>query len=448
MMSTFNKETNIWSGNSIAYETPLDTYFGEIILQGFKETPDRVIQICHDEGAIETTCAEMRIQSIRVAQNLKSTGVIAEDVVGIVCRNSVHLKSLVYGCILYGCPINPLNASIHISDIVAMFKQTEPKLVFCDNNVYDDVKAALLELKNDAPVYTVLEKVDGVRFAEDLMNPTGTEEEYIPPKFENDASKKLLAILCSSGTTGSAKGVCVPHTTNSIILTKLFKLQNPFRSLCFSPIFWATGFYSTVLSPLRAMETRIVTRQAFTVELFVHLIEKYKVNIIFTAPTELSLLMNSELAKTADLSSIKVFVVTGTIIYEPVRQKFKEIFPNAHFLIAYAMSELTVTSMMPGNTIEGMTVGPILPNVQLKIVDENGKALPIGERGEICVKSAFKFCGYYKNPEATKNALDEDDFIKTGDVGFTDETGSLHMIDRIKDIFKYKGRHVSSYCDT
>lgn len=274
MTLTFNKDTNIWSGNSIAYDLPLDTYFGEIMLQGFKETPDRVVQICHDEGAIETTCEEMRIQSIRVAQNLKSTGIIAEDVVGIVCRNSVHLNSLVFGCILYGCPINPLNASIHVNDIVAMFKQTEPKLVFCDNNVYDDVVAALSELKNDATVYTVLERVDGVSFAEDLIKPTGTEEQYIPPKFEIDASKKLLAILCSSGTTGPAKGVCIPHSTNTIIMAKLVKLQNPFRSLCFSPIFWATGFYSTVLSPLRAMETRIVTRQAFSVELFVHLIEK------------------------------------------------------------------------------------------------------------------------------------------------------------------------------
>lgn len=389
-MATYNEETKVWSGRSLPYPYPLDVYLGEEILKNFDECPDRILQICHEEG-VETTCEQMKLNTIRVAENLTKLGVKADDVVGFICRNSENVKALVFGCIVIGAPLSSLDVMINKDDIKQMYGQTKPKLIFCDNSVYETAKTALDELQNNAKIYTILHKIEGIPFVGELFKASGTENSYIAPKFELDASKKLLAILCSSGTTGPAKGVCLSHTTNALSFAKLFEFPILYRSLCFSPIFWGSGFYSTILSPFRSKETRIVTRNPFSVELFVELVEKYNIKIIYCAPTEIALLLQSNLVNTADLSSIKVFVCFGNIVNEQLREKFNKVLPNKLLVVSFALSEISVTLMMPGDSLDGLTTGQILPNIQVKVVDENGDSLGINKKGEILAKSQFDF---------------------------------------------------------
>lgn len=176
-MATFNPETKIWEGLKVSYTFARDATIGAEILKKLAETPDRKLNVCHDNG-VATTCEETRIASIRVAQNLIRLGFKQGDVFGFICRNGSDLTPALYGSILIGAPVNPLDIGFRKDDIMHMFKQTQPKLVFCDGDVYETTKMALNELQNDAYIITLREKIDGVSHINELLAPTGSEDHF------------------------------------------------------------------------------------------------------------------------------------------------------------------------------------------------------------------------------------------------------------------------------
>lgn len=176
-MATFNNATKIWSGPKAEYNFAPDTSIGAEMLKKLAETPERILHICDDDG-ISMSCKETRITSIRVAQNLLKLGFKQGDVFGFICRNGSKLPVTIFGSIYIGAPINPLDVAFKKDDIVHMFGQTKPKLVFCDADVYDTVKLALTELENDAMIITFRDKVDGAHYIEELFAPTGNEDSF------------------------------------------------------------------------------------------------------------------------------------------------------------------------------------------------------------------------------------------------------------------------------
>lgn len=177
-MATFDSETKIWAGPKVPYEFASDTSIGAELLKNLALTPERVLHISHDEG-MSMTCEETRLASIRVAQNLTKLGFKRGDIFGFICRNGLKLPPTLYGSILIGAPINPLDAGFKKDDIKHMFKQTKPKLVFCDADVYETAKSALNELDNDAMFITLGNEIDGVSYVEELFAPTGSEDSFV-----------------------------------------------------------------------------------------------------------------------------------------------------------------------------------------------------------------------------------------------------------------------------
>lgn len=176
-MATFNPDTKIWGGPRVSHSFASDASIGAELLKKLAETPDRVLHVCHDDG-ISMTCEQTRLASIRVAQNLTKLGFKLGDVFGFICRNGSNLAPTLYGSILIGAPINPLDAAFRKDDIKHIFGQTKPKLVFCDAEVYQTTRMALDELKIDAKIIALKEKVDGAMFIEELLAPTGCEDSF------------------------------------------------------------------------------------------------------------------------------------------------------------------------------------------------------------------------------------------------------------------------------
>jgi acyl-coenzyme A synthetase/AMP-(fatty) acid ligase len=173
-MATFDSATKIWEGPKVNHPFDLHTSLGGEILKKLAETPERVLHICHDEE-ISMTCEATRIASIRVAQNLTKLGVTKGDVVGFICTNSIKLPELIYGCLLIGAPINPLDIGFKKDDIKHMFEQTIPKLVFCDSAVYETVQLSLDEIGSSATIITLREQITGVHYVDSLLTETGNE---------------------------------------------------------------------------------------------------------------------------------------------------------------------------------------------------------------------------------------------------------------------------------
>jgi acyl-CoA synthetase (AMP-forming)/AMP-acid ligase II len=201
----------------------------------------------------------------------------------------------------------------------------------------------------------------------------------------------LAAILCSSGTSGHMKGVCLSHA-NILGYLKIFNHPEAFRSLSFSPIYWLIGFVSTIFVALRQNDTRIVTSQTFDVDLLVKIIKKHNVNYFQAAPYQLSLLVQSPNLDPRDFIGIKIFFVIGSMVTENLRKEFHSVFPRHPLIIAYGMSEscMSISTTDPKDKIGGLTVGKISPNIHVKIVDQDGQAQDINRTGEILAKPEFK----------------------------------------------------------
>ena len=444
MMATgnYNPRTKIWTGDVGPYLYPLDTYYGEKLLEALDKTPERILQINHDDNE-RMTCKEAKMSSIRVAQNLQRLGIKADDVIGFICRNSNILLPLIYGCALLGVPANCLHVSHTKEDIKDMFSKTRPKLVFCDHDIFHTTKEALQEIRNNAMIFTLLKKIPVVPYVNELLVPTGSEYHFKPIRFDKGASEKLLAILCSSDISKPLKAVSMPHTTILQFIGYKCKGIKNFISLNFSSMCWGTGLIGVFLAPFRVGETRVSTIQPFSPEHCTKLIEMYRVTVVVLPPAYLTSLINSPLSQTGDFSSVVLFSCTGAVISENLRERFKMAFPDKPLIISYGKTEIFIAALHPGEKLEGLRVGRTFTNVQVKIIDDEGNALDLGEVGEICAKPEFKFQGYYNSPEVTHQAVDSEGFFKTGDLGYMDNDGYIYILDRNNDTFKYREHLVS-----
>lgn len=385
--SRFNSVTKVWSGLKLPYTIPVDVHISELVLESLKKTPERIVQINYDDGS-EMTCEELRMKIIRFAKNLKLVGIQENDVVGIICSNSPNLMAYVNGIMQLGAIVNPMFVGHSSDDLINMFKQTEPKLIICDAEIYERVKEVMKELQSDSPIYTTLTQISGVPFVDELFQETGNEVDYFPEKFIN-ASLKTIAILSSSGSTGPAKGVCMSQT----YYLKMIGAAPPevSRSLSFSPIFWGSAFAALILATILP-ETRIITREDFSPETFIKIATKYEATHLLMNPPMLTILLQSNLLKDFDKSNVRMVMVLGGIVSEQLRKRFREEFPNTYLMIFYSLTEISVALVFPGQALIGLTVGFVLPNHEIKIVDDNEEALGIGEIGEIYAK--FCICPF------------------------------------------------------
>lgn len=395
-MTKYDEGTRQWESTIIPYSFPLDTYLGEEILMNLKETPDRVVQIYHEEN-YEVTCDDLRTTSIRVAQNLIKLGIKADDVVSVVCRNSSSVSFLLTGCVLIGAPISPLDLSFTVNDLKHSFGITLPKLVVCDVEILDKIQQALRELNHDIKIFVTSNmEIEGASSISHLLASVGTEDDFVPPKFAQTADKKILAILCSSGTTGLPKGNNIPHAAPMSYI-RLLNKKKASRSLCFSSTYWSTGFFPQMMLAFNKLEVLVWTSRSFNCELFSELLAKYKITDAVLVPIHLTAILLSDYKNIPNIGGLRKVLCCGAIVSKWLRAKFSDAFPEADMIIPYGMTECSISMTAPGTFKGNLSVGSLFPNLFAKVVDERDVRLSHGEIGEIRVRPALKFQVSYES---------------------------------------------------
>lgn len=437
MKTSYDGAEKLWKGFNLPSTIQKNEFFGEKIFENLKNNPERVIMISHDED-VHVKAGDFLTSVIRVTQNLTKLGLQSGDVAGVACLNSINTYIIINACIMLGIPPNPVDVSFTVEEIEHMYKQTKPKIVVCDDDVYLKVKLALDSIDSDATIFT-LGTFDGARCFDELLEPTGTEELFEPPKFPGESAfDKVLGIPCSSGTTGFSKGVIWSHEGIMTFWSFFFKNAPQSRSLSFSTTYWGSGFLPVITVGLSNNDVRIITKQRFSVETFIELIETHKVSSVIMPPSQAMEMVSSDKLSVSDYSSLRSVIIAGGAMSAALRKKLKENLPIVKFIIAYSMTEFVIS--LPLGTENETSVGNVLScNVQAKIVDDDGNRLGVNEPGELRVfNSTCPFLGYFGNEEATKDAFDSEGFFITGDVGYFDEDCQLYIIDRKKEILKYK----------
>ena len=256
-----------------------------------------------------------------------------------------------------------------------------------------------------------------------------------------DVSLLQAFILCSSGTTGLPKGVCKSHSQVIQQMLPFWQSTSTTRDILFnfSTIFWATGIIFQITGTLYGCK-RIITSESFDSELMIHILNKYKVTTTFLPPSLLSFLIQCD--KIKPLPSVKLLMCGGSVVSKELCERVSSYLPNGKIATVYGTSEGDfITLAFP--VVKYGSTGQVVANVKVKILDDDGKCQDPNVDGEICFKTPVPFLGYFGNPLQTKEVLDDDSWIHSGDIGHFDNEGNLFIVDRKKEILKYLGYQVS-----
>lgn len=258
-----------------------------------------------------------------------------------------------------------------------------------------------------------------------------------------DNSQLSVVIICSSGTTGPSKGVSLSHAavTYQIMQSIAQSTNCQDRYFCYSSLYWISGFMS-VITTTHFNLIRVITTQKFSSGLLLDIIRKNRIQILLTPPSQMALLLNDPNLKASDLESLLFYYCGGSHVPQEMSAAMSKLLVNGIVIVGYGLSEVAGIIAMT-DAKEKCSTGQLGFGVKIKILDEAGMSLDVNQRGEISIKTTYPFLGYYGNKEASLNCMDEEGWIRTGDIGFVDDDCDLHVVDRMKDILKYNNYQVN-----
>ncbi|XP_005189320.2 probable 4-coumarate--CoA ligase 1 [Musca domestica] len=435
----YNPDTKIWQGKKREVAFNAGDSIASVVLKKLLEDPEYVGQICYQSGN-ELTNFEIAKRTVQIAQHFEKLQCQQTDVIGLCAGNTDYIAPLVFGALAAGLSISTLDPSFDKAGIKHVYSLTKPRMMFCDGDLYERVREALDECDLGATkIYTMSNHVDGVPsimefFENESVNPCDYRVQPL-----KDGVHQTAFIVCTSGTTGLPKGVCISHAS----FLSMTMIENGFKDrnfLCFSTLYWLSGLFTLIQGTIGSAR-RIISSKAFNADDFFDIVERYKVNITMGPPSQIALAVSSDRIGSVDLSSLTACMIGGSAVLYSLTEKFRKYATNAWCLIGYASSETSGISATP--SLPSNTVGELMDNVEVKIIDDDGNALGPQESGEICVRTPLPWAGYFGNPTATKEKYDLEGWIYTGDVGYFNEEGELFLVDRKCDIRKYNNFHFS-----
>jgi acyl-CoA synthetase (AMP-forming)/AMP-acid ligase II len=266
------------------------------------------------------------------------------------------------------------------------------------------------------------------------------------PTLQIDTAEHLVALPFSSGTTGLPKGVMLTHrnlATNVAQANALLESKEHDVVIGVLPFFHIYGM--TVIMNLALREgATVITMPRFDLEQFLRLHQEHGVTRGYVVPPIVLAMAKHPLVEQFDVSALDV-VMSGAA---PLSGELSEAAAKrlgCTVLQGYGLTETSpVTHVNPRDRNKPGTVGVLLPNTEGKVVDVNtGEALAPGERGEVCMRGPQIMKGYLNDPDATAAMIDEDGWLHSGDIGVVDDEGYFTIVDRVKELIKYKGYQVA-----
>jgi acyl-CoA synthetase (AMP-forming)/AMP-acid ligase II len=265
---------------------------------------------------------------------------------------------------------------------------------------------------------------------------------------EIDPRKDLIALPYSSGTTGLPKGVMLTHhnlVANICQMEGLCYFYETDTLICVLPLFHIYGLVVVLNMGLYSGST-IVLMPRFDLESFLQAVQDYEVTLAHLVPPIVLALSKHPIVDNYRLPNLKTIFSGAAPLGEDLTRACMDRL-GITVRQGYGMTEtspVTHSSPAPPLDIKFGSVGVPAPNTECKIIDlETGAPLGPGEKGEVCVRGPQVMIGYLNNPEATALTIDAEGWLHTGDIGYVDEDGHFFIVDRAKELIKYKGLQVA-----
>lgn len=269
-----------------------------------------------------------------------------------------------------------------------------------------------------------------------------------PPDVDIDPREDLVVIPYSSGTTGLPKGVMLTHynlVANILQTARALGLREDDIMLGVLPFFHIYGMNVIMNIALHAGAT-VVTMPRFDLEQCLQILQKYRVTFASVVPPIVLAFAKHPLVDEYDLSRLRTLFSGAAPLNEALAEAAGTRL-GCHVVQGYGLTETSPTThavRAGGDRISAASIGPPLPNTEVKILDVASHAeLGPNEEGEICVRGPQVMKGYLNRPDETAAMIDADGWLHTGDIGFADEHGCFFIVDRLKELIKYKGMQIA-----
>ena len=472
-------ESRFWRKNWDPGLTDLDpkefeTTYPEMIRPIFEKYPDNIALMFQ---GIEITYREVDRYSNQFANMLIENGFKKGDKVGINLANSPEYIYSVIGTLKAGCivsGVSPLMSDVQMHYQIEDLGKGGNKvaLVTLDaifENRLTKIADRLPQLKLviGTSILGSFSKEDQAKIKAVREIPSGEItplegktvlhfQDDVLAKYSTDLPKVDITpddigwIQYTGGTTGPPKGAMLSHrncASNMLCIRAWLQWEEGKGILCSGfPMFHIAGLF-VAESALYLGWSQIIIANPRDALGICNEMKKYNPTVLVNVPSLYQILINFRKFKRLDHSAIVSCISAAAPFPKESQEALESIVGQGKLLELYGMTELSpVATMNPslGNKKLGKVGMPIL-NVELKLVDpETGKEVPLGEPGEICVRGPLVMQGYYNKPEETKNAIDSDGYMHSGDVGIMDEDGYVKIVDRTKDMIIVGGFKVFS----
>jgi long-chain acyl-CoA synthetase len=366
-----------------------------------------------------------------IAASLRQRGIEPGDHVALMVPNVPEFTLAYFGVLYAGCTVVPLNVLLSAPEVAYHLRDSESKLLIAHPlfgkpaaEGAGEAGVAVVQADSDLPQMAASEPVDS------------------PYRTSGDDT---AVILYTSGTTGKPKGAELTHSNLllncSVVVPKLLPLGPDDVALATLPLFHSFG-QTCIQNAMISVGGSFTLLPRFTPGDALEIMQRDRVTLFAGVPTMYFAILNLEGGESYDLSSLNYCMAGGAAMPVDVMRAFEEKYP-VKILEGFGLSETSPVASF--NALDKPrnpgSIGYPVWGVEMCIVDDADAEVPDGERGEICIRGHNIMKGYFRRPEATKEAI-RDGWFHSGDIGIRDADGSYRIVDRKKDMIIRGGFNV------
>ncbi|MEA3319275.1 MAG: AMP-binding protein [Bacillota bacterium] len=453
----------VWTMAELVHKT-----IGNLLDETVARYPDKEA-VVYVETGLRYSYKEFQQICNQVAKGLMSLGIQKGDNIAVWASNKPEWLITQYASAKIGAVLVTVNTSYQSKELEYLLRQSESTtLLLMDNfkgvSYLDMLQDLCPELANCAPgdlISNRLPKLKNVIFMgseshpgmfqwDDLLrNSMSISDEELLTRQNSTNYDEVINMQYTSGTTGFPKGVMLTHSNiinNAIIVAECQKLTAEDRICIPVPFFHCFG---CVMGTLAAVATgaTMVPIVMFDPLLVLKAVEQEKCTALYGVPTMFIAELNHPEFNNYNLSSLRTGIMAGSPCPTEIMKRVVNDMGAKEITIAYGQTEASpvITQTRPHDSIERRvsTVGSALNNVEVKIIDPaTGENVPYGVQGELCTRGYLVMKGYYKMEDQTKDTIDKDGWLHTGDLATIDEDGYVVITGRLKDMIIRGGENI------
>jgi HIP---CoA ligase len=399
------------------------------------------------DGSTRLSFRQLAAQVDLTARALAASGVQTGDRVALWAPNSAEWVVTSFAVYAVGGVLVPLNTRYRGEEAGHVLRTSRARILF---TITDLLGTDLVALLAGVPGLEALEEtivLDGplpvgcTSLAEFKERASRIAPSEVQERGAALAGNSASDIIFTSGTTGLPKGAVLEHAASVrtyLVWSERVGLRRGDRYLMVYPFFHTAGLKSGLLACILRGAT-IVPHAVFDVVPVMERVVAERITMLPGPPTVFQSILDHPDFASFDLSSLRLSVTGAATVPVEVIRRMREELCFETVVTGYGLTETTGTVSMCRHDddpeVIATTVGQPLPGVSVRIVDDDGQPVPEGEAGEILVRGFNVMREYFENPAATREAIDEEGWLRTGDIGIVGADGNLRITDRKKDMY-------------